>query len=108
MKKHIAKNIIIALLPVRRYKVLYCRFVCVNTPQLPLQEKQSDNRFWLGEGCIVFFRNLYRFFPAVVWKACKEDALGFPYFYSPMHMGCNTAEKNGDSRRRWHTDHSHR
>ena len=63
MKKHIAKNIIIALLLFAGISSCLC-----NDPRASFR-RNSRTMGLVREGCIVFFRMpFYCFFPAVVWK----------------------------------------
>ena len=67
MKKHIAKNIIIALLLFAGISSLLS-LVCATTPELPSGETVGQ-WVWLGKAALLFFRMpFYCFFPAVVWK----------------------------------------
>ena len=81
VKKHIAKNAIIALLLFAGISSLLS-LVCATTPELPSGETVGQ-WVWLGKaalfssGCLLIASFLQLF-----GKACKEDVLGFPYFYA--------------------------
>ena len=81
VKKYIAKNAIIALLLFAGISSLLS-LVCATTPELPSGETVGQ-WVWLGKaalfssGCLLIASFLQLF-----GKACKEDVLGFPYFYA--------------------------
>ena len=81
MKKHIAKNAIIALLLFAGISSLLS-LVCATTPELPSGETVGQ-WVWLGKAALFSSGCLFiASFLQLFGKACKEDALGFPYFYA--------------------------
>ena len=81
VKRHIAKNIIIALLLFAGISSLLS-LVCATTPELPSGETVGQ-WVWLGKAALFSSGCLFiASFLQLFGKACKEDALGFPYFYA--------------------------